>query len=1336
MKARLLNILKKLLSLRVLAVLGVVVLLLAAFLYFLLGTTKGARTAVSVVNSLLEGVVSVKADITEGSLWRGFKTQDGLVVELPEIIKISASDFDLAYSLHGIFEPLELEVDHIKADDLTVALDDALFAPAPEGEEISESAGDEEPFKLNFPLKINLKELLLHNFTLQSQIIEVKIGSARLSALAEDNSARLLDGEASDVTAHLKNEDWEDDPNAPSEPVWVESFDGGDGAIATIGPIELPLQVGADHLEIKRGRYYMAQYDTGLVDAVLDGADWRALHLKIDRLQAGHELGEVEVSGALDFDEYLTMDFALKGQGGNSQAAHDNYGGLLPGLSGEGKVQGPLTDLKAQVQINTPQRLQVSARMNVLSSLLPCELELSSQGLNYPLSVPYVAQGREEQSDADWVAQDEVSHPFAQTKDREEVSAEQDAAAADSAVEQQESAELLMCVEDLHLKGAGSLERGVDSELTAHFKGFESDVDVALKAKVGLSGTDIGSLDISGNAYKAPLTLTLQGRADYAESVGFAGSVQAASGNLGGLHELLAGPAALDTALTLKVGDALELAVDTLQASATLNALKADLHGNNIIYDSSGVINIGALSFVQGSNHLDARGALSEQNSKLEADWAFDDLSELDPAITGTVTGRLQLSGSYALPDIELVGDADNLDIYGTQLHGVVVNAKVEPGKEKGGITVLANAVKFSEDLKPSRQCSVDLSGTLDHHRLSMGCGGVNGGIISLNGGFDKTEQLWQGELTDLVFSSEYTNPIALQHHVPVTVDIDDVKGSVGELLLTGSAGNIRLAGTTFTQGNVRTALDITDYDLKNLARFLPEDAKVKGTIALHADVEVKNGRPDIDAVLTSEKGRASFSGVYLGYDSLKLEAGLHGEVLSAGTDIQLSRSHGHLNTALKVSDLSGARQLSGDVKLDALDLEIFAGAGGGFNELTGKLNVDGQLGGTLRAPLFNGQVQVQGSAEPHYDIGRIDNFDFKLQARGNQGTLTGLINLNEGELKLDGDLNWQDSAGGTLTLSSHELPLFLMGYGICYIDMDVKAALLDHLDVRGLVSVPRGIIQVKSVESGGVSPSKDEIIVGENGTQELIKKSLKAEPPLNSYMDLVLKLGNALKVDAMGLKADVRGEVTVKKDINDKDLDARGKIYLHDGQAQVYGHNFIVNRAETQFTGDITNPQLNVEVVVDPRDIQDDVTAGVRVLGSATDFNIELFSKPAMSDNEVLSYILYGHGLDKDSDNPENSSTQLLMAMGLGTTTGLVNDMAGALGMKNVQFRSSGSGDSTQVGVQSYITNRIMVGYGYGVFTSVGEFRVRYEILRKLYLEFVSSIDQAVDLIYSFEFN
>ena len=103
---------------------------------------------------------------------------------------------------------------------------------------------------------------------------------------------------------------------------------------------------------------------------------------------------------------------------------------------------------------------------------------------------------------------------------------------------------------------------------------------------------------------------------------------------------------------------------------------------------------------------------------------------------------------------------------------------------------------------------------------------------------------------------------------------------------------------------------------------------------------------------------------------------------------------------------------------------------------------------------------------------------------------------------------------------------------------------------------------------------------------------------------------------------------------------------------------------------------------------------------------------------------------------NQEGANSALLLGLGLSSTTSIVNSVVGALGVQNLQFGSAGSGDDSQVQVQGYITRKLRISYGYGLFSAVSEFKLRYELARKLYAEFISSVEQAVDIVYSFEFN
>ena len=58
-----------------------------------------------------------------------------------------------------------------------------------------------------------------------------------------------------------------------------------------------------------------------------------------------------------------------------------------------------------------------------------------------------------------------------------------------------------------------------------------------------------------------------------------------------------------------------------------------------------------------------------------------------------------------------------------------------------------------------------------------------------------------------------------------------------------------------------------------------------------------------------------------------------------------------------------------------------------------------------------------------------------------------------------------------------------------------------------------------------------------------------------------------------------------------------------------------------------------------------------------------------------------------------------------------------------------------TQVVVSGYVLPGLQVKYGVGIFDSLATLTLRYRLMPKLYLEAVSGIDQALDVLYQFEF-
>ena len=144
----------KVLGFSVLTLIVLVVLLLSLLIF----STTGLKFAVDKVSPLLSSFIRIEANIEAGNLWSGFSTKGRLIVELPNIITIAADDFKIAYDVPTLISDKHFVVSDLEASYLQVNLHlrDDPNVKKPSSRPFS---GHEDPFKLVFPLAIDIQKL-------------------------------------------------------------------------------------------------------------------------------------------------------------------------------------------------------------------------------------------------------------------------------------------------------------------------------------------------------------------------------------------------------------------------------------------------------------------------------------------------------------------------------------------------------------------------------------------------------------------------------------------------------------------------------------------------------------------------------------------------------------------------------------------------------------------------------------------------------------------------------------------------------------------------------------------------------------------------------------------------------------------------------------------------------------------------------------------------------------------------------------------------------------------------------------------------------------------------
>jgi translocation and assembly module TamB len=230
--------------------------------------------------------------------------------------------------------------------------------------------------------------------------------------------------------------------------------------------------------------------------------------------------------------------------------------------------------------------------------------------------------------------------------------------------------------------------------------------------------------------------------------------------------------------------------------------------------------------------------------------------------------------------------------------------------------------------------------------------------------------------------------------------------------------------------------------------------------------------------------------------------------------------------------------------------------------------------------------------------------------------------------------------------------------------------------------------------------------------------------------MKVAVVLGDDIRLEAMGLKTKVSGGINLNQE-PEKPLSGTGQLELKDGRFKAYGQNLIIKEGRIIFSGPLDKPYLNIETYRDPDTIEDNVTVGVRVTGPAAKPKIAVYSEPQMAQSEQLSYLLRGKGLQTGGE--DGGFNGLLVAGAVGQVGGVVSDIGESLGMSDVSLDTEGSGDDTQVTLSAYLLPGLQFQYGVGVFSPIAEFKLRYEVLPRLYLQAMSGVAQAVDIFYRF---
>nr|WP_232244535.1 translocation/assembly module TamB domain-containing protein [Pseudomonas putida] len=725
---------------------------------------------------------------------------------------------------------------------------------------------------------------------------------------------------------------------------------------------------------------------------------------------------------------------------------------------------------------------------------------------------------------------------------------------------------------------------------------------------------------------------------------------------------------------------------------------------------------LGALAVQLGDNRINGSGSL-QQRLAGRVDLDLPRLGQLWPRLQGQVKGRLDVSGTLNAPQGNLTLQGQQLAQEENHLQRLELQGRLDSA-QRGVIDLKASGIRVGDTVLGTLQANG--KGDIRQQALTLALDGPQLKLdLGLDGQLSKGD--WRGRLASGRIQAggqdwQLQSPARLQRLASGQLDFGAHCWRSGQASLCGE--DQRLAPEP------RLRYHLKQFPLDSLAQWLPKDFAWQGMLNADVNLDIPASGPKgnirVDASGGTLRVRDNGRWIDFPYQALRLDSTLAPRRVDTRLDFRGERL-GELSLNTRLDPLGKNKPLSGEFRLAGLDVSIARPFVPMVERLAGQLNGSGRLTGTLLAPQVNGNLMLTGGEVSGAEL-PVSLQDLSLQAliAGEQVQINGGWRSGDaGRGQLNGQLTWGQALGMDLRLQGQQLPVTVEPYATLEVAPNLNLRLIDDkLAVTGKVLVPKGKIIVRELPPSTVKVSDDTVIVGHQ-TEE-------GKPPMAMAMDIDVVVGqDTLSFSGFGLTANLLGHVHIGDN-----MDTRGELSLADGRYRAYGQRLTIRRARLLFAGPIDQPYLDIEAI---RKV-DDVIAGIRLSGSAEQPTTTVFSEPAMSQEQALSYLVLGRPLGTSGED-NNMIAEAALGLGLAGSAGITGSLAAGLGIDDFQLDTEGSGNSTSVVASGNLTEKLSLRYGVGVFEPANTIALRYKLSKKVYLEAASGLASSLDIFYKRDF-
>jgi len=706
------------------------------------------------------------------------------------------------------------------------------------------------------------------------------------------------------------------------------------------------------------------------------------------------------------------------------------------------------------------------------------------------------------------------------------------------------------------------------------------------------------------------------------------------------------------------------------------------------------------------------------------------------PEVFGEAATTFSIRGPIKSPSIHFTNSLK--DTVYQQISSPLVIAKgIYSPTENHKLSAQVTSEQLNTMGIPLNNFTGNINGDVNTQNLEFSWDGELNSALKVNGIWNHSEQQWVGKIAEA--EVQYLDFKWLPNKtITTTYDHKKQTVSVNKHCWENEGLDLCLNKKVsfFHQGNIPLTLSM--YTPIFNETFAPEDLLINTHVT--GDVNIKwqqNKDYEINGDLTL------FAGNILLEDST---LGLPVEILSAWDKgkVSFNVTNTDINTHLMFSpnkdntlpfystlniDSSIKREndypLSGTASLHNFNLAPFTSISPEIASLSGVINANMLLSGTLKTPDIQGKINFSdGELKLLRSPTLFKNGAVSVDLLGDHAMLSGTFSVDNDIALIKGDANWLADKWLNIDVNADQLSILVPPH--------VEATITPHINIHlteqalrfsGDVSVVDGILEVNKLPEGSVELSKDVVFVDVQG-KEIIKDS-----GFDINTNIRLFIDEEFQLSGQGFNGNLNGALLIQHGTH-QPLQVFGNLNIPGGRYHAYGQRLQIEKGKVAFNGPTDNPHVNLRAT---RTIQkENIKVGVEISGQANSLVLNLISSPTMSRAQTLSYLLRGQGLDLDA--PDNSGVGVALGAALANYSGILKQIEKLPLLNNVEIE----GSSEQIAIAGYIGKKIYLKYGIGVEDPVNELTIRLFLMSRLWIETISGSGQehSADIYYSFDTN